>query len=46
MSKLSYANIKGFEAKESLIEEHKHSITNIDPDTEYAIDDENWNAYH
>lgn len=51
MSKLSYANIKGFEAKESLIEEHKHSITALDPtkndpDTEYVIEDENWNAYH
>lgn len=30
MSKLSYANIKGFEAKESLIEEYKHNVTSLE----------------
>jgi hypothetical protein len=53
MSKLSYANIKGFEAKESLVEEHKHSVNSLegsaaknDPETEYVIEEEAWNAYH
>lgn len=28
MSKLSYANIKGFESKESIVEEFKSSVEN------------------
>ena len=46
MSKLSYANIKGFEAKESLIEEYKHSVASMEnsanknePEIEYVIED-------
>ncbi len=52
MSKLSYANIKGFQAKESLIEEFKHSVgaheaaVKNEPQAEYVIEDEVWNAYH
>jgi hypothetical protein len=51
MSKLSYANIKGFEGKESLIEEYKHAACSlesnkVEPETEFIIEDETWNAYH
>ena len=34
MSKLSYANIKGFESKESLITDYKHLL--IDPITKLS----------
>ena len=53
MSKLSYANIKGFESKENLITDYKHSlidpitkVSKIDPDAEYNIEDDVWNKYH
>jgi len=45
MSKLLYANIKGFESKESLINDYKHSLVDpvtkaskIEVDAEYTID--------
>lgn len=46
MSKLSYANIKGFELKENLINDYKHSlidpvtkVSKIEPDAEYIIEE-------
>jgi hypothetical protein len=46
MSKLSYSNIKGFELKENLINDYKHSladpvtkVSKVEPDTEYIIDE-------
>ena len=34
MSKLSYANIKGFETKQNFINDYKHSL--IDPETKIS----------
>lgn len=31
MSKLSYANIKGFESKENLIDDVKHKVAETNP---------------
>ena len=49
MSKLSYANIKGFESKESIVEEFKSSVENASKnelDADYVIEETVWNSYH
>jgi len=53
MSKLLYANIKGFESKENLINDYKHSLVDpvtkaskLEVDAEYTIDEETWTKYH
>ena len=53
MSKLSYANIKGFESKENLVTDYKHSlidpitkISKIDVEADYTIEEELWAKYH
>lgn len=49
MSKLSYANIKGFESKESIVEEFKSSVENTNKnelEVDYVIEDTLWNNYH
>lgn len=51
MSKLSYANVKGFELREAIIEDFKHKayLDNKEKEvleTEFYIDDQVWDKYH
>ena len=50
MSKLSYANIKGFESKENIVNDYKHSMmtkeAKVEMDIEYIIEEELWTKYH
>ena len=49
MNKLSCANIKGFESRESIVEEYRHHMITSgrsEPDTEYHIEEETWTSFH
>lgn len=55
MTKLSYANVKGFETRNSLIESYKRELSqqqstsqssSFEPNLEYEIEDEIWEKYY
>ena len=49
MNKLSCANIKGFESRESIVEEYRHHMITSgrgESDTEYHIEEDTWTSFH